>query len=329
MSTVVDIPAVVANVNAIGIAKQALADASTKQAIALAATLSQPEIKVAISTTTMPTAPTVDTLAGYQVTSDFNYLRGMLNTQLVSIFAPFFSTYFPIGNELTDAIAWVDNAILNGGSGMRPAVEGALWDRARGRILADNTRMQDEIMTTWAARRYSLPPGAAAFEIMVANLDASGKIADVSRDTSIEAFKQEMANITFAVQTAVSYRSAAMAASAEYIKNMVIAPAVAVAGIPGDAARAKVQAQEMLVQLFSATVQEAVSSIGIAVSTAQLNIQAAELTQKVAIEKVSLSVQAAMAAAQSAGNQAAAALNAIHAQLGWNLNDSRDLTGTF
>ena len=76
--------------------------------------------------------------------------------------------------------------MLAGEVGIPSPVEDQIWQRDRSRVLADVNRTRDEVMSTFAARGFPLPPGAAAHAVRLAQADANDKIAMQSRDVAIK-----------------------------------------------------------------------------------------------------------------------------------------------
>jgi len=322
-----DIPSIIARADQIGAQKSALADQATDQAISLAESIVVPRLTFD-SLEYSPSAPPGAGDASGNVSAQFQAVRTQLLAEMQTQFEGFFASHFPVGGELSDALDWVSQAITTGGSGINVNVENALWDRARAKLLRDSARTEDEAMTTWAARRYTLPPGAAVNQLAQIRTATMGAVADVGRDVAIEGFKAELENIRLAVTTAVQARAAAMSAAADYIRTLALGPQVGVS-FAGQIASTSMKAQEMLATMFDLQLTGDKLRVDALSQNARIELDANALSLKGNVDKASLAVQAAMAAAQSAGTQAAAALNAVHAQVGWNLNDSRDLTGTF
>ena len=91
-------------------------------------------------------------------------------------------------------------AMMAGGTGLPPAVEDALFSRARERDSAETARAVQEAVDTWAARGFSMPPGMLAKQVNVAREQGRLKAAELNRDVMVEAAKWEIENIRFAVQ---------------------------------------------------------------------------------------------------------------------------------
>ena len=133
-------------------------------------------------------------------------------------FAGFFSEYFP--NEcdyLREAQAKLCE-MLGGGSGIPAHVENQIWQRDRSRVLEDVNRARDDVLSTFAARGFPLPPGAAAHTVRLAEAEANNKIAQQSRDVAIKHVEILIENIKFAVQNALDYRIKGIQAAVDYIK---------------------------------------------------------------------------------------------------------------
>lgn len=99
---------------------------------------------------------------------------------------------------LDDLVAQV-RSMMGGGTGLPPAVEDALFSRARERSSAETKRDIQQAVDTWAARDFSMPPGMLVKQVDVAREQARLRSAELNRDITIEAAKWEIENIRFAV----------------------------------------------------------------------------------------------------------------------------------
>lgn len=270
-------------------------------------------------------------------------------------FSTFLQTYFPLDpTSLEAATEWINTALTVGGSGINANVETQLWNRDRARILEDLSRAQDEAITGWAARRFPVPPGAATYQVLQLQRDAAVKIADVSREQAVKSFQTEIENVRLAVGRALELRTSAVGAAGEYIKILAVGPqtdasysaslASASAALENVAAsyygsftsaQASLEssANSARASMFGSTSSAAASMFGsqiegsginsrIAIANAESQTRVNELTAKLTVELLTAQVQAAIAAAHAAGTQAAAALNALHAQASISGNDS-------
>lgn len=233
-------------------------------------------------------------------------------TDLSDKFANFFSEYFP--NEcdyLQEAQAKLCE-MLDGGSGIPAHVENQIWQRDRSRVLEDVGRARDDVLATFASRGFPLPPGAAAHTMRLAEVDASNKIAQQSRDVAIKHVEILIENIKFAVQQALDYRIKGIQAAGEYIKVLALGPEIAMklatsaAGAQAQLITAASSYYRNRIAIEELKLDAAKFSAGTKAEMAMNNVR--EFSQRLKARTDTLS-----AAARAAGDQAAAALNAVHA----------------
>lgn len=103
-------------------------------------------------------------------------------------------------SEIYDDLLARTKAMMAGGTGLPPAVEDALFSRARERDSSETARAVQEAVDTWAGRNFSMPPGMLAKSVSVVREQGRLKAAETNRDILIEAAKWEIENIRFAVQ---------------------------------------------------------------------------------------------------------------------------------
>ena len=233
-------------------------------------------------------------------------------TDLSDKFANFFSDYFP--NEcdyLQEAQAKLCE-MLDGGSGIPAHVENQIWQRDRSRVLEDVSRARDDVLATFASRGFPLPPGAAAHTMLLAEVDANNKIAQQSRDVAIKHIEILIENIKFAIQNALDYRIKGIAAAGDYIKVLALGPEIAM-----KLATSAAGAQAQLISAASQYYRNRIAVEELRLDAAKFNAAARneaginhvrEFSQRLKARTDTLS-----AAARAAGDQAAAALNAVHA----------------
>jgi hypothetical protein len=110
--------------------------------------------------------------------------------------------------ELFHAIeAKLLNDIVNGGTGLLPEIETAIWTRDQER---DALVMEDEItkfMDDWTKRGLTLPDGVLAENLQKMHMDYANRMIDRSRDIAIDQAKLEQDNIKFAVESGIKAES--------------------------------------------------------------------------------------------------------------------------
>jgi hypothetical protein len=100
----------------------------------------------------------------------------------------------PYASSLLESVKASIAARLNGGTGLLPAVEQAIWDRARTRELNTTLANQDEVTRSAEARGFTLPTGAMAAQLREAQRDYYGKMAELGRDIAIKQAELEQTN---------------------------------------------------------------------------------------------------------------------------------------
>jgi hypothetical protein len=261
--------------------------------------------------------PLVDipTTAAGATVEKFEEYTDLVIDKLSGLFAGYLSTYFPDERAvLGEAEAWLTQALTTGGTGLAPAIEDQIWQRDRARLLAEASRISDELVAAFAARGFPLPPGALLHQQYLVQRDTQDKIAQSSREAAIKAAEMELDNIRFAVQQAVDLYKAAMANAADYIKALSIGPQVGMQIVPS--------VTDSQSRLISAASEYYRARIGVEELKLKAKLPDAEWEQAARIkngdwvmEMVKNRVSAAIEAARGLSTQAAAALNGLHASV--------------
>lgn len=242
----------------------------------------------------------------------YNTTYGKIITDLSDKFAGFFSEYFPNECDYLQEAQVKLCEMLAGGAGIPAHVENQIWQRDRTRVLEDVSRARDDVLATFAARGFPLPPGAAAHTMRLAEVDANNKIAQQSRDVAIKHVEILIENIKFAIQQALDYRIKGIQAAGDYIKVLALGPEIAM-----KLATSAAGAQAQLISAASQYYRNRIAVEELKLDAAKFNAAARneaginhvrEFTNRLKARTDTLS-----AAARAAGDQAAAALNAVHA----------------
>jgi hypothetical protein len=232
--------------------------------------------------------------------------------QLVPLFTGYLDTYFgDEGGLLANAEAWIQSS-LAGGTGIPVAVEDQIWQRDRARVIAEGARIEDELVTSWAAKGYDYPPGALMHQQQQLRKDAADRLSAASRDVAIKQAELVVANVRFAVEKAVGLYSTALAAAADYIRSLSIGPqsAVQLAGSTTNAQAALISASNGYYQSRIEVEKLRLDALRI---PSQWDQEARTQNAGFVMEEIKSRVASSIAAAQSLGQQAASALNSLHA----------------
>jgi len=232
-----------------------------------------------------------------------------------SQFAAFFTEYFP--NEcdyLTQAQTRLCE-ILEGKTGIPAHIEDQIWNRDRARVLTEVGRVQQELIAGFAARGFPLPTGAAVHAMQMAQVEAQNKVAQQSRDVAIKHVDILIDNIKFAIGAALDYRIKAIQAAGDYIKTLALGPDIAM-----KLATSAAGAQAQLITAAAAYYRNRIAVEELRLDAAKFDAGAKTEVSIAHVREFSNRLKAQAdtlaAAARAAGDQAAAALNAVHASAG-------------
>jgi hypothetical protein len=225
----------------------------------------------------------------------------------------FFTTYFPLDRELMPAAeAWIKNAIVNGGSGINAAVEDQIWQRERERQTLAAASAADQAAAQWAAKGFPLPPGAAVAAVAQIQRDRDLQISDSSRTRAIESWKMEYENVKFAITQAIDYQVKAIAAAGEYLKLMALGPQLG-AQLASTVANAQSMMTNAMASFFGSRIRLQEVLLEKDKTNAGLSMTTMSKQSDVWVAGIQNQTSAAVAVAQSLGQQASSALNAVNA----------------
>lgn len=153
---------------------------------------------------------------------DTKYLElvGLLYQKVID----FRTTYFPDeGDTYVAAETRLKNAIANPDAGLPPAIAAQIWGDDQARILIDKARAQDAVIAQFAARRFPLPPEAAAAAVIQLEQKAQEELAASSRKVAIMSVDLQKFN----VENILKLRQLAMSSAIDYIKALASGPDMA------------------------------------------------------------------------------------------------------
>lgn len=222
---------------------------------------------------------------------------------------------FPDMTLLADALRWCKRAINEGGTGINPAVETALWERGRARVLKQADRDAAAVTEKYARAGWPLPPGAMLNDLATIRQDSRDKLAEQSRDIAIKSFDAELENTRFAITTAGNLFTQALQAVSEYVKTVMLAPQTA-AQLATSMSGLKNEASRTLVSFYQAQSAALEPFLRLETTDAELKQRAQEANLRARMETAQLRAQAALANLRMVGDAAAASLNGIGASVG-------------
>lgn len=111
-------------------------------------------------------------------------------------------------SALLDAItAELIDRVTNGGTGLNPLVEQAIWDRGRDREDQIAIKAAEGVREDFAKRGHVLPPGAEYEKLADIQLETLDKLATYNREVTIKQAELEQANIQHAISETIRLES--------------------------------------------------------------------------------------------------------------------------
>lgn len=246
-------------------------------------------------------------------TAMFDSTYGRILADLTDQFERFFNEHFSDEcNTIAKAQQWICDVLSGQESGLPPAVENQIWERDRARISADANRAAQEIASAVAARGFPFPTGVVSHGTYMAQVEAQKQIGDSSRERAIEQARINIENLRFAVSQAIDYRVKAIQAAGDYIKTLAVGPEIATR-LATSAAGAQAQLISAAAGWYNARLKVEEMRLSALETTSRNITQAGAATVSAHGESIKARANTLSAAARAAGDQAAAALNAVHA----------------
>lgn len=128
--------------------------------------------------------------------------------------------YNPRYTEQMAAIETQLATYMAGGTGLKPAVENAIYERARSKNDAETRRVRDANWADAAARGFTLPHGALMAGNQAARQAGADNNAAAAREIVVMQAELEQKNLQFAVTTSTGLRTMLLNASLSYMQNL-------------------------------------------------------------------------------------------------------------
>lgn len=266
-------------------------------------------------------APLVDiptTVDDYVELYRTQYLEMM--EELSNRFQVFRETHFPDETAgFAAAQDWLLEAVANPDSALPQAIQDKIFEDERSRILDDASRAGDAVLSSFAARRFPLPPGQAAAAIAGIQQKAQAEIGASSRNMAKLAVEMQR----FTVEKLLGLRQAADGAALEYIKALAVAPSESIKVTNQQSALIAAAADFYRADIAAAELTAKVGQFNntLAVDVAGKN-QAAELSI------IGERIKALLAEAQAVAQMAGALFNNLNVSTSLSANGGSQLSGS-
>ena len=241
---------------------------------------------------------------------DTKYLE--LVALLSDKFTAFRSTYFPDESATYGAAEdWLQAAIANPDSALPPTVAAQIITDDKDRILADAARASDTVLAQFAARRFPLPPGAAAAAMLEIQNKAQDEIAATGRKVVIASIEQ----MRFVIQQVMGLRQSAMDSAIKYITALASGPEMAsrLVGIGYDAQSKLISAAS---QFYNSRIAAAETVAKVQQFNVSTGLEAASKNQAAELALIEDRLKALLTECQALAQMATALFNNVHASAG-------------
>ncbi|MFA7290881.1 MAG: hypothetical protein WC023_01410 [Rhodocyclaceae bacterium] len=278
------------------------------------------DITADVATGATVTEPAVDIPASADVTD----VMGMFDTKYLELvallstkFTDFRAAYFPDDSAAYAQVEdWLQAGLAND-SGLPAATRAQLMTDSTDRLVADGVRATDAVLQTFAARRFPLPPGAAAG----AALQIAQKVQDGISEASLKLTVASVEQLKWNVDKLIGLRQLAMSSAVEYIKALASGPEMAsrLVGIGYDAQSKLISAAS---QFYGVRAEVAKMTNQVSQFNVTTALQADEKNQAVDMMLVETRLKALLSEAQAIAQMATSLFNNIHASAGVSASDS-------
>ena len=300
---------------------EARIDAIADESTGWLSTQAAPTITAGTADAPTITEPAVD-IPSSQSATDVMSLFDSKYLELVALlsdkFTAFRTTYFPDeANAYGAAEDWLQAAIANPDSALPPAVAAQIIPDDKDRILSDAARASDTVLAQFAARRFPLPPGAAAAATLEIQNKAQDEIAATGRKVVMASIEQ----MRFVIQQVMGLRQSAMDSAIKYITALASGPEMAsrLVGIGYDA-------QSKLISAASQFYNSRIAAAEVTAKVQQFNVstglEAASKNQTAELTLIEDRLKALLTECQALAQMATSMYNNLHASagMGYNVN---------
>lgn len=151
-----------------------------------------------IGTTTAPTLLSLSTITTPSIDLRPDWLTALSSIPTLTLLEPTPYSYARGAEYASTLLASLQAKLLErlaGGTGLTPAVEQAIWDRARDRETKVAQANIDQILRTSDALGFQLPAGAIAAQTREAEQTYFARLSELSRDVALKQADLEQANL--------------------------------------------------------------------------------------------------------------------------------------
>ncbi len=192
-------------------------------------------------------------------------------------------------------------------TGLPAPVEAALFSRGQDRLLTEALRTEDDALSMWANRGFSLPPGVLVSRLQQSQQDAASKIGDLSRDVLVENTRITVESVRIAAQLSVQLRLGVVDAVAR-LMNACVQMNTATDGYQDTIRDLQYKLAEVILQYYGTQVREAELAMEAQARAAEADVGQLGHLVNLDVGVLSTNTQRIVGAANATGALAAAAM---------------------
>ncbi len=182
----------------------------------------KPELTIPTFSATDPTAPDAPPRDGELIMSrNYSSMSLVMAQNVEGYVTDYITRHSPNYFTQMTAIEAQLAKYLQGGTGLKPEVEDAIYSRARGKNDAEARRVRDQAMNDAAARGFTLPTGALMSAMQQARQAGADNNAKAASEIVVMQAEMEQKNLQFAVTTTNALHDTMRSAALAYANVLV------------------------------------------------------------------------------------------------------------
>ena len=231
----------------------------------------------------------------------------------------------------TGILAYLENVLATGATGVNSAVEDLIWRRELERSQLARDESRNALTAEWGKRGFDLPDGVLLAQLTQEEIDWRNKRLDLSRDIAIKQYELAFQNTQFIIQQILAMEKILVEAAAEGNKITIMEYSAQMEGAKvevqaaaerlkaivdlyrgeGDVYKARADAQAKIAEV---DVKVAEATINVAIAQMQIYLKQIELRMHNAQAIAQIRVAAAEGGGRIAAQLAAGAMAGISVQ---------------
>jgi hypothetical protein len=241
----------------------------------------------------MPAVPVLEDIAlPAEPTIDYPVFEGMMPEMDLTPPEPMFvyeeESY---QSDLADAIKLsLYNTVVNGGTGLDPEVEQAIWDRGLSRLNIELDKLHRQVLNDWGAWNQEMPDGILSGALREVDFEEVRTRLDANRDVSIEQARLAQTNSHFAITNGLVYEKQVMDYTNQVnqrafeVARYQVAALIDIFNLKVNSYNAQLEAYKTLSQVYEARIRAELAKVEVY----KAQIEGAKVKGELQVQKVEI-----------------------------------------